>query len=118
MLLCLNATVRHKALAAMDQTGHDATRELDSLLGHLGLNSPEEREPLVEPEHRDVVSLVDRAIGAGLPVELVMEGPPGPPDAGLEIALYRIVQEALTNVLKHAPGARAWVEIRHSVDGV
>jgi signal transduction histidine kinase len=107
-----------EALVAVEQTGEEAIRELGSLLGHLGLSSMERGEWLVEPEDRDVASLVNHAIDAGLRVELVMEGPSGPLDAGLEIALFRIVQEALTNVRRHAPGARAWVEVRYFPGGV
>ncbi len=57
-------------------------------------------------------------VEAGLRVELLIEGEPGLLDAGLELAVYRIIQEALTNIRKHAPGARAWVEVRLSRDAV
>jgi signal transduction histidine kinase len=107
-----------EALAAVEQTGREATSELDSLLGRLGLGGVDRAESLLEPEDRSVTSLVDHAIDAGLRVELVIDGAPAPLDAGLELAVYRIVQEALTNVRKHAPGARTWVEIRYSPDGV
>ena len=107
-----------EALAAVEQTGRQAIAELDSLLGYQGLGGVDTSEPLLEPEDPRVASLVDHAIDTGLRVELLMEGAPGPLDAGLELALYRIVQEALTNVRKHAPGARAWVEVRFSADAV
>jgi signal transduction histidine kinase len=54
----------------------------------------------------------------GVTVELLVDGDPGPIDQGLAMSLYRVVQEALTNVRKHAPGARAWVELRYRPDGV
>jgi len=62
--------------------------------------------PLVpQPASPDLAELVARFQAAGLPVTLTESGPPLPKDAGLQLAVYRIVQEALTNVLRHAPGS-------------
>ena len=55
--------------------------------------------------------LIEEVRAAGLPVELSIEGERRPLDAGIELSAYRIVQEALTNALKHASGARARVRI-------
>ena len=55
--------------------------------------------------------LIEEVRAAGLPVELSMEGERRPLDAGIELSAYRIVQEALTNALKHARGARARVRL-------
>jgi signal transduction histidine kinase len=49
-------------------------------------------------------------------VELSVEGTPRPLDVGVELSAYRIVQEALTNVVKHAAGARASVSVRYRDD--
>ena len=57
--------------------------------------------------------LIEEVRAAGLPVELSMEGERPPVDAGIELSAYRIVQEALTNALKHASGARARVRIAY-----
>ena len=54
--------------------------------------------------------LLEQVRAAGLPVELSVEGERRPLDAGIELSAYRIIQEALTNVLKHARGARARVD--------
>ena len=53
---------------------------------------------------------------AGLPVGLSIEGTPAPLPAGLDLSAYRIVQEALTNSLKHAGPARAHVTVRYQPD--
>jgi signal transduction histidine kinase len=62
--------------------------------------------------------LVEEVRAAGLPVELSLAGDRRPLDAGVELSAYRIVQEALTNVLKHARGARARVDLRYEQDAL
>ena len=56
--------------------------------------------------------------GVGLPVELSIEGEPRPLPAGVDLSAYRIVQEALTNTLKHARPAHARVTVRYRSDDV
>ena len=51
--------------------------------------------------------LLEQVRATGLPVELAVEGDPAPLDPGIELSAYRIIQEALTNALKHARGATA-----------
>ena len=55
---------------------------------------------------------------AGLPVELTVQGEPVSCPPGVDLSAYRIVQEALTNALKHAGPARAWVAVRYGGDDV
>jgi signal transduction histidine kinase len=62
--------------------------------------------------------LVALARSGGLSVELTTSGARRPLPAGLEVSAYRILQEALTNVVKHAHGARADVEVRYTRDAV
>ena len=57
--------------------------------------------------------LIEEVRAAGLPVELSLDGVRRPLDAGIELSAYRIVQEALTNALKHARGARARVRLAY-----
>src|SRR3712207_1338804 len=78
------------------------------------------RDPRARPPpglaHLD--DLVDRMRAAGLPVELRVEGEPVPLPPGVDVSAYRIVQEALTNALKHAGDASALVTIRHAPDQI
>ncbi|WP_298459510.1 sensor histidine kinase [uncultured Cellulomonas sp.] len=105
------------ALGELSDTGRAALTDMRRVLGAL-------RDPDApfdpQPGAGDLDHLVDRFRAAGLPVRWTSTGPPLPPDAGLELAVYRIVQESLTNVLRHAPGT-AWVDLRldrtdHGVD--
>jgi len=62
--------------------------------------------------------LVAQARESGVPATLNTEGAERRASAGLELAAYRMVQEALTNVVKHSPGAAATVTIRHRPDAL
>jgi signal transduction histidine kinase len=107
-----------RALTGVERAGRDALRELGSLVESLGWRGGANTESLAETELHSVAELVEQAKSEGLLVELMIEGDPGPVDPGLGVSLYRVVQEALTNVRKHAPGARAWVQVRYLADGV
>ncbi|WP_188190022.1 sensor histidine kinase [Nonomuraea sp. SYSU D8015] len=95
-----------EALAAIKESGHEAMNELRATLGVLRQTAPEG----VESGLAALPRLVSRAEGAGLRVSYAVTGTPYavPPEVGR--AAYRIVQEALTNVLRHA-GAVASVEV-------
>jgi signal transduction histidine kinase len=62
--------------------------------------------------------MVEEARAAGLTVELEVRGPVVGLPAGLELAVYRLIQEALTNVRKHAPTSRAHVRLTYEPDGL
>jgi signal transduction histidine kinase len=106
-----------RALSAVERAGQEALREVHSLVGSLD-GTPMVPEPFPTGEQLTIRSLVDHELEGGMHVELVVHGEPRPLDPGLEVSLYRITQEALTNVRKHAPGARAWVELRYGPEGV
>jgi signal transduction histidine kinase len=96
------------ALTAIANTGRETVDEMRTLLGVLRTNedglalSP-------QPGLADLEQLVANVREAGLPVEVCIEGTPPP----LDLSAFRIVQEALTNALKHAGPARAEVTIRY-----
>jgi signal transduction histidine kinase len=102
-----------EALAAIENTGRQALAEMRRLLGLLRTEGePPAREP--QPTVAELEQLVSQVREAGLPVELVIQGQPDALPPGVAVAAYRIVQEALTNVLKHAGAASARVVVRYS----
>jgi signal transduction histidine kinase len=114
------ATLRH--LDAVETTARQALGEMRRMLGLLQLDDvgPTEAYALEPPSPglADLATLVERARGSG--IEVVADLPSdlartslGP---GLELVVYRIVQESLTNVIKHAPGTRAGLRLRVARD--
>jgi signal transduction histidine kinase len=105
------------ALAAIEATGRETVDEMRRLLGVL--RRAEDGLALApQPGLRDLESLVAHVREAGLPVELCFEGEPIALPPGIDLSAYRIVQEALTNALKHAGGARAEVTVRYETSAV
>jgi signal transduction histidine kinase len=100
--------------ALVERVGRDTLSELRRLIGVMG--RPEDRPLEPQPGLARVGELVERARASGLPVELRVHGEPAGLPAGIDVAGYRIVQEALTNVLRHAGPARARVVIRYESD--
>lgn len=101
-----------EALRAIDGSGSVALAEARRLLGLLREPAdPSSLAPL--PSLRHVTGLASKVQDAGLPVEVRIEGEASELPAGLDLAAYRIVQEALTNALKHAGPTSARVLIRY-----
>ncbi|WP_436529063.1 sensor histidine kinase [Actinoplanes sp. HUAS TT8] len=97
-------------VASVARSGREALTELRRLLGVLdGVALPDE-----QPER--IADLVDRMRRAGQPVDFAEEGGPGP-EGGLGLAVHRVVQEGLTNAVKHAQGRPTRVRVRHAVSG-
>jgi signal transduction histidine kinase len=101
------------ALTQIETTGRQALAEMRRLLGLLrdGQDGAAALTPQPSLAHLD--SLLAAAREAGLPVELAVEGEPRQLPAGIDLSAYRIVQEALTNSLKHAGPAQATVRVRY-----
>jgi signal transduction histidine kinase len=102
-----------EALTSIEQAGRQALVEARRLLGMLRRKDDgSELEPQPSVDHIDV--LVEQIERAGLPVTLAVEGERAPLPAGVDLCAYRIVQEGLTNALKHAGPARAEVVLRYA----
>ena len=101
------------ALRSIEDAGREALVEMRRLLGLL--RTDHDRPDVREPQQGlgDIDTLLAQVREAGLPVTLTVEGVPRALPAGLDLSAFRIVQEALTNVLKHAGDARATVLIRY-----
>jgi signal transduction histidine kinase len=99
-----------QALLAVESSGREALSELRRLLGLL---TAADAEPALAPQPGldQLDRLVERVGQAGLPVDVQIDGTPRPLPPGLDLTAYRIVQEALTNTLKYARGARAQVHV-------
>jgi len=102
------------ALLAIKHTSRDALAELRATLGMLRSDDPAPREPAAGLDR--LPSLIERSRATGLPVDLVIEGEPRPRPPAVDTAAFRIVQESLTNVIRHAGPARATVAVRHGDD--
>ena len=101
------------ALRSIEDSGREALVEMRRLLGLL--RTDDDRPDVRDPQRGlgDIEVLLSQVREAGLPVELRVEGTPRPLPAGLDLSAFRIVQEALTNVRKHAGPASATVVVRY-----
>jgi signal transduction histidine kinase len=100
-----------KALAAIEATSRGALTELRRLLGVLRQDSEPQASLMPVPGLANLDSLLTEVGKAGLAVRVRVKGTPAPLPAGVDLSAYRIVQEALTNVVKHAGPAHAQVTI-------
>jgi signal transduction histidine kinase len=108
-----NASTR-EVLETVEQSGRGALTEMRRLLGMLRSDANEPLTP--QPGLGDVPTLVGQLREAGLPVELRVDGERRELPVGIDLSAYRIVQEALTNALKHAGDARATVHVGYRAD--
>jgi signal transduction histidine kinase len=108
-----------EALSVIERTGREALSELRRML--TVLRDPVRGDvagpaPAPQPGLADLPSLVTAAGDAGVTVTAEISGVPVPLSPGLDLAAYRVVQESLTNVIKHAPGVRAHLSVSYQPD--
>jgi signal transduction histidine kinase len=101
-------------LETIEHIGRSALTEMRRLVGMLRADAADPLAP--QPGLDDLPTLVTQVREAGLPVELTVEGAPRELPVGIELSAYRIVQEALTNALKHAGDATAAVRVRYGAE--
>lgn len=107
------------AMSAVESAGRNTMTELRHLLGLLAPAQNGDDEPYgvdlsPQPSLSRLSPLIDRIAFAGLPVEMRISGEPRPLPTGIDVTAYRIIQEALTNALKHGDGAKAEVTVRYA----
>jgi len=105
-----------EVLETIERIGRGALTEMRRLVGMLRSDGGDPLAP--QPGLDDLATLVSQVTDAGLPVELHVEGERRKLPVGIELSAYRIVQEALTNALKHAGEARATVLVRYGTDSL
>ena len=113
--LSADARGRFEAIA---KTAREALTETRRLLGVLREDVDGEAERMPQPGLDRLNELVDTARDAGANVRLILQGKVVPLPAGIDLAAYRIVQEALTNARRHAPGADVDVEVSYRADAL
>jgi signal transduction histidine kinase len=101
-----------EALASIEHTGREALTELRRLLG--AVRADDGKVP--QPGLGRLPALLDQVRAAGLDVDVETEGEQRQLPLGIDLSAYRIVQEALTNTLKHAAASHAQVVLRYSDD--
>ena len=101
-------------LHRVQETGRQSLAEMRRLLGVLRTTDAEPPSTLPQPSLRRLPELVREAADAGLTVDVAVEGDPVELPPGLGLAAFRIVQEALTNVRRHARATRACVRLSYS----
>lgn len=104
-----------EAFDTIEHAGEQALAEMRRLLGML---RTEDRQMMLAPQPSlsSIGELASRLTATGLPVEVTVEGEPMELPPGIDVSAFRIVQEALTNALKHAGPARAHVFVRYRAD--
>jgi signal transduction histidine kinase len=109
-----------EAREAFDHIASDARTGLTEMRRLLGVLRSDGQQPSAvtepQPTLADLDALVDAARRAGVDAELVTTGDLGQPTAALGLTVYRLVQEALSNAVRHAPGARVLVRVSRTDD--
>nr|WP_269091092.1 histidine kinase [Actinopolymorpha cephalotaxi] len=111
-----------EAMRAVEETGREALEEMRRIVGALRAADEDGTDGSVQMSPRTGVAelgpLLDRAREAGLQVELTVVGEPRPLTSSVDLAIFRVVQESLTNTLKHVGPTRAAVLVRYEPEAV
>jgi signal transduction histidine kinase len=106
-----------EALLIVERTGREALAEMRRMVGVL--RRPEEAPALApQPSLEHLGRLVEQARDAGLDVDLHIEGDAVELPAGVDLTAYRLVQEGLTNAIKHAKASHAHVRVSYGADTI
>jgi signal transduction histidine kinase len=110
-----SVSARPQSREALDAIGETARGALTELRRLLGVLRAADDDPALAPQPgtAQLDALVRQVCNAGLPAELRVEGQPRVLPAGVDLSVFRIVQEALTNTLRHAGPAKACVVVRY-----
>ena len=106
-----------RSFATIRTTATEGIRELRRVVGVLRAEGADD-DPGPQPSLERLDELVASLEGAGLQVTVEVNGTPRSLPAGVELSAYRIVQEALSNAVRHAPGSQVRVELRYRPDGL
>ncbi|MGW4482525.1 sensor histidine kinase [Amycolatopsis sp. NPDC004368] len=118
LALPTNPELAGRALQTISETGRGALGELRRLLEVLRGDNGDGEPRVPQPDANALGELAERMRGAGVPVDLRVDDGLTDLPAGVSLGIYRIVQESLTNTLKHAgSGARAEVQVRRTTEG-
>jgi signal transduction histidine kinase len=110
--------VSREALASIEATGREALTEMERMLGVLRQAGNGGADAGPQAGLSQLGTLASHVSDAGIPVEVIVEGERRDVFASMELSIYRIVQEALTNCLKHSGASRATVTLRYEPDAV
>ena len=105
---------QHETLGHVADLGREALSEMHRMLGVLRLQNGGAPELEPQPGVRDLPTLIERTRQAGLDATLTVEGAPRELPAAVDLSVYRIAQEALTNVVRHAHAGQATVTLEYS----
>lgn len=105
-----------EVLLSVEQTGRDAMSEMRRLVGLLKAEEAAAYSP--QPGLRSLDTLIATVREAGLPVDVAVEGTQQELPPGVDLTAFRVVQESLTNAIKHADPTHAWVRVRWEPDEV
>jgi signal transduction histidine kinase len=104
-----------KAMVTVRDTGRNALAEMRRMLDVLRDGEPGSHAP--QPGIAQVGRLIEESRASGLPVEMTLQGEPVEVPAGVDLVVYRVIQEALTNARKHAGPALGKVAVRLRCEG-